>query len=49
MQQIQLNIISFAPLVDNLTFAFYGERQKRHEQYIQIQKYFPRRPKKLIL
>lgn len=28
MQQIQLNIIPFKPVVDNLTFAFYGEKQK---------------------
>jgi hypothetical protein len=26
MQQIQLNIIPFKPLVDNQTFAFYGEK-----------------------
>ncbi|MBZ5857581.1 hypothetical protein [Flavihumibacter profundi] len=28
MQQIQLNIIPFKPLVDNQTFAFYDEKQK---------------------
>lgn len=28
MQQIQLNIIPFKPVVDNQTFAFYGEKQK---------------------
>lgn len=28
MQQIQLNIILFKPVVDNKTFAFYGEKQK---------------------
>ena len=28
MQQIQLNIIPFKPVVDNLSFAFYGEKQK---------------------
>ncbi len=28
MQQIQLNIISFKPLVDKLSFAFYDEKQK---------------------
>lgn len=28
MQQIQLNIIPFKPVVDNLSFAFYGEKRK---------------------
>ncbi len=28
MQQIQLNIIPFTPVVDRLTFAFYGEKHK---------------------
>lgn len=28
MQQIQLNSRAFKPVVDNLTFAFYGEKQK---------------------
>jgi hypothetical protein len=28
MQQIQLNIIPFKPVVNNQTFAFYGEKQK---------------------
>lgn len=28
MQEIQLNIIPFKPVVDNQTFAFYGEKQK---------------------
>lgn len=28
MQQIQLNIISFKPVVDNLTLTFYGKKQK---------------------
>lgn len=28
MQQIQLNIIPVKPVVDNQTFAFYGEKQK---------------------
>jgi hypothetical protein len=28
MQQIQLNIIPFKPVVDNQTFAFYGKKQK---------------------
>lgn len=28
MQQIQLNIIPFKPVVDNQTFAFYGEKLK---------------------
>lgn len=26
MQQIQLNVIPFTPIVDKLTFAFYGEK-----------------------
>ena len=28
MQQIQLNIIPFKSVVNNQTFAFYGEKQK---------------------
>ena len=28
MQQIQLNIIPFKPVVDNKNFGFYGEKQK---------------------
>lgn len=28
MQQIQLNSRAFKPVVDNHTFAFYGEKQK---------------------
>jgi hypothetical protein len=28
MQQIQLNSRAFKPVVDNLTFAFYSEKQK---------------------
>lgn len=28
MQQIQLNSRAFKPVVDNQTFAFYGEKQK---------------------
>jgi len=28
MQQIQLNSRAFKPVADNLSFAFYGEKQK---------------------
>jgi len=27
MQQTQLNITPFKPVIDNLSFAFYGEKQ----------------------
>lgn len=36
MQQIQLNIIQFKPVVDSQTFAIYGENQKGYSNVVFI-------------
>lgn len=40
MHQIQLNSRAFKPVVDNRTFAFYGEMQKGFGPIVFLGEYF---------